>query len=191
MSETTTSALDSNTAAAQSQDPRTLKQQDVVQKMIEDFLGDKSGRFPKNHSARIAKIVEFNDRKFGNTDPFYNAEVNKARMYNGGVIDDVDKLSYAFVEVFPQQTLKMVENILVNIDHHFKSDSENYLLLPRVDLTGFEKKFKESPRVGHELIVDFEKQNKSSNLKIVKVKEQKTEDLVLKHPGTITVGGEE
>jgi len=122
-----------------------LKREDVVDKMVIDFLQGRTNQrttFP----GYVRKIIDFSDTLFQNADPFHSTQNNVERVSNFGEIKGIKERKMAYIEVpsfFPGNS-------------HEPVLSYDYIMpMLRVDITDSEKRFGRKLIINEVVIVTF------------------------------------
>mgnify|MGYP003113797645 CR=1 FL=1 len=125
--------------------PSEIRYQDVYEEMAEKYLAGDPKK-PNEFVATVRLLVTHNDRLYSNIDPFYDEEIDKERMFDGGTIKKPVERVVAYVEV--GELMEMVSNMRT------KEFAEVYTPLIRVDVTP-ESPSKRSVVVDEQILITF------------------------------------
>tara|TARA_Y100000593_G_C4313930_1_gene339819 strand:+ start:1753 stop:2328 length:576 start_codon:yes stop_codon:yes gene_type:complete len=174
-----------NSDRAIGKDATSLTRREVIDLMIRERMSSKGEKVKNEHDSIIEYIVGDGALdKFSNTDPFYDPNVNLFRMYNGGVITEVNK-TITYVQILPFQTL--IKDIIASSPLKPGTDNESYLMLPRIDVTNELKRKAASLKKGEEITVGFQEKNKM-NVPVFKRKKSDNANKVVSIPGASAAG---
>ena len=137
---------DTNKNRLKGRHPSRILYKDVYEDIAKKYLAGDPKK-PGEFVATVRLLVTHESRFYSNIDPFFNEEIDKERMFDGGTIKKPVERVIAYVEV--KELMEMIPNMRTT------PPNEYYLPLIRVDVTSAGGVSKRNVQENEQILITF------------------------------------